>query len=52
MTEACSRHPLVTVLVSLALAAAAMAYTLNTITFVTSSLRLFQSGGIRRLASR
>ena len=40
LTEACSRHPLVTVLVSVALAAAAMAYTVHTITFVTSSLRL------------
>ena len=40
MTEACSRHPLVTVLVAVAVAAAAMAYTLHTITFVTSSLRL------------
>ena len=40
LTQACSRRPLVTVLVSVALAAAAMAYTLHTITFVTSSLRL------------
>ena len=40
LTEACSRHPLVTVLVSVVLAAAAMAYTVHTITFVTSSLRL------------
>ena len=40
LTEACSRRPLVTVLVSVALAAAAMAYTVHTITFVTSSLRL------------
>ena len=40
LAHACSRRPLVTVLVSVALAAAAMAYTLHTITFVTSSLRL------------
>ena len=36
----CSQRPLVTVLVSLVLAAAAVAYTVNTLTFVTSSLRL------------
>ena len=40
LAQACSRRPLVTVLVSVALAAAAMAYTVHTITFVTSSLRL------------
>ena len=36
----CSRRPLVTVLVSLVLAAAAAAYTVHTLTFVTSHLRL------------
>jgi len=40
VTQACSRRPLVTVLVSLALAAVAVGYTVRTITFVTSSLRL------------
>ena len=40
LAQACSRRPLVTVLASLGLATAAMAYTLHTITFVTSSLRL------------
>lgn len=40
LAHACSRRPLVTVLVSVGFAAAAMAYTVHTITFVTSSLRL------------
>ena len=40
LTHACSQRPLVTLLVSLALAAAAIGYTARTITFVTSSLRL------------
>ena len=36
----CSQRPLVTILVSLVLAAVGVAYTVNTLTFVTSSLRL------------
>ncbi len=40
VTQACSRRPVFTVLVSLALAAAAVFYTVHTLTFVTSNLRL------------
>jgi len=40
MTQACSRRPVLTVLVSLALAAAAVYYTVHALTFVTSNLRL------------
>jgi hypothetical protein len=40
MAEASSRRPLLTVLISLVLAVAAVAYTVHALTFITSNLRL------------